>query len=247
MDVVTLIPQLLDKDNNTFPVVNEQEIRDIILTNDTQVRADLSGLYGTNLELGLSRVSTPTSSPANTSSGKLLLTDSTHSSSVFISKNDKAYSQVYKVLFTSATAFAISSELSGAQGNTTTSSDITTTDLVLTIEKECWNGTFVTDDVFYVKVHKYEGMLVHLSSLCAANYILNTIYTEEVPDASATAAKYDQMYRRLRRSLTTGEAFLEMGTISRNIDPIQIDYEVDEYGQDVTNYKDSEWNPRKVS
>jgi len=117
----------------------------------------------------------------------------------------------------------------------------------LTIEKECWNGTFTTDDVFYIKVYKYEGMLVHLSALLTSNYILNTIYTEEVPDASATAAKYDQMYRRLRRSLTEGEIFLEKGTIARNVGPIQVDYEIDDNGRDITNYQDFEWNSKKVN
>lgn len=247
MDIVNLIPQLQDKDNGTFPVLSEAEIRDIILLNDTQLRSELSGQYGTDLALSDSRVATPIPSPVNTSTGILQLTNADFTKEIKIASSTLGYSQVYKILFTSATAFAISSELSGAQGNTTTSSDITTTDGVLTIEKECWNGTFTTDDVFYIKVYKYEGMLVHLSALLTSNYILNTIYTEEVPDASATAAKYDQMYRRLRRSLTEGEIFLEKGTIARNVGPIQVDYEIDDNGRDITNYQDFEWNSKKVN
>ena len=30
-----------------------------------------------------------------------------------------------------------------------------------------------------------------------------------------------------------------------NLGPIQVDYEVDDYGYDVTNYAEDEWNRRK--
>jgi hypothetical protein len=86
-----------------------------------------------------------------------------------------------------------------------------------------------------------------MSSLLAAVYILNTIYTEEVPDASATATKYETIYNRLIRALQKGVIFLEKDLTSRNLDPIQIDYEIDNYGRDVTNYQDDEWNRRNVN
>jgi len=247
MDIVNLIPQLQDKDTGSFPVLSEQEIRDIILLNDAQLRSELSGMYGTNLELVNSRLATPIASPSNTSSGTVLLTNPDHTYKLNIADHTLAYSQVYKFTFTTTTAFDISSELSGAQGSGSTTNPSVTSDGVLSIPISCCNGPFATDDVFYIKVYKYEGMLVHLSALLASNYILNTIYTEEVPDASATAAKYDQMYRRLRRSLTVGDIFLEKDTIARNLDPVQVDYEIDDNGRDITNYQDFGWDSKKVN
>jgi len=142
--------------------------------------------------------------------------------------------------------FEVTSDLTGAQGTGSTSLSFTTTDTFLTIPNECWSGSFETEDSWYIAVYNYEGMLSHLSSLLAAVYILNTIYTEEVPDASATASKYEQIYNKLIRALQKGTIFLEKDLSSRNLDPIQIDYEIDNHGNDVTNYTDDEWNRRSI-
>jgi len=247
MDIVNLIPQLQDKDTGSFPVLSEQEIRDIILLNDAQLRSELSGMYGTDLALTASRIAQPIPSSINTGIGVLNLTDATFANEITITSSDNAWSQVYKVVFTNATTVDIYSDLTGGQETGSIAVAQNTIDGVLSIPPEVWAGSFATDDIFYIKVYKYEGMLVHLSALLASNYILNTIYTEEVPDASATAAKYDQMYRRLRRSLTKGEIFLEKGTIARNLDPVQVDYEIDDNGRDITNYQDLGWDSKKVN
>jgi hypothetical protein len=155
--------------------------------------------------------------------------------------------QVYKFTFTSATAYDCTSDLTGVQGSGNTSTTFTTTDTWLSVNKDLWSGTFATGDIWYVPVYNCEGMTTHMSSLLAAVYILNTIYTEEVPDASATATKYETIYNRLIRALQKGVIFLEKDLTSRNLDPIQIDYEIDNYGRDVTNYQDDEWNRRNVN
>ena len=82
------------------------------------------------------------------------------------------------------------------------------------------------------------------TNLLAANQVLNTIYTEEVPDASASAEKYLEQYRNQIRALQRGDAFLEKGLSTRDISPVQLDYEIDEYGVDATDYPDKDWNPR---
>ena len=89
-------------------------------------------------------------------------------------------------------------------------------------------------------------MLVHLSSLIGAAGILDSIFTEEVPNASETARRYERLYNRLIKALQDGSIFLEKGLVARDLDPIQIDYVVDQFGRDITDYADFEWDPAGI-
>ena len=243
LDVIDLIPQLYDEEEENYPVVSPQKIRNVIGRNDFQIKSQLKNYYGADLT-STPRLTQPTPKRGYTALGQLLLTDGTNDVSVTNSISVKT--QVYRILFTSPTVFEVTSDLTGAQGTGSTSLSFTTTDTFLTIPNECWSGSFETEDSWYIAVYNYEGMISHLSSLLAAVYILNTIYTEEVPDASATASKYEQIYNKLIRALQKGTIFLEKDLSSRNLDPIQIDYEIDNHGNDVTNYTDDEWNRRSI-
>ena len=243
LDVIDLIPQLYDEEDENYPVVTPQKMRNIIWRNDAQIRGQLKNYYGVDLT-STPRVAQPTPKRGYTALAELLLTDGTNE--IGVTNSTSVKTQVYKILFTSPTAFEVTSDLTGSQGTGSTSSNFTTTDTFLTIPNECWSGSFETEDSWYIAVYNYEGMLSHLSSLLAAIYILNTIYTEEVPDASATATKYEQLYNRIIRALQQGTIFLEKDLSSRNLDPIQVDYEIDDYGKDVTNYADDEWNRRSI-
>ena len=238
MDIVGLIPQLYDKDEKEF-VYSIPLIKSYIIINDSQLRSQLKEYVGTDLTT-TPRPGTPLPREGNQGKGTLLLTDGTELLSVL--DDSGVYSQVYTITFTSDKAFIIESDLSGDQGDGTTNADFTTNDTFLIIPKELWKGTFVKDDVHYISIYPYEGMLVHLSSLLAARYMLDVIFTEEVPDASAASQKFGRLYNQLINAIQDGKIFLEKGLVSRNIDPIQIDYEIDQYGQDVTNYQKDEWS-----
>jgi hypothetical protein len=244
LDVVDLIPQLYDEEDENFPVVTPQKIRDIIWKNDSQLRAQLKNYYGADLT-STPRLGTP--HPSRGYTGTAQLSGSDGVVDMTVSDDSGVETQVYKFTFTSATAYDCTSDLTGVQGSGNTSTTFTTTDTWLSVNKDLWSGTFATGDIWYVPVYNCEGMTTHMSSLLAAVYILNTIYTEEVPDASATATKYETIYNRLIRALQKGVIFLEKDLTSRNLDPIQIDYEIDNYGRDVTNYQDDEWNRRNVN
>ena len=41
------------------------------------------------------------------------------------------------------------------------------------------------------------------------------------------------------------DIYLSKDVSGVNLDPIQVDYEIDDLGNDVTNYADDEWNRRK--
>lgn len=243
LDVVDLIPQLYDPEENKFNVLSEIEIRSLITRTDARLKSELKPYYGSTLTTSAPYATAPVPRFGNTASGNLLLQNAAGTETLTVSSS-LSNTQVYTVTFTSATAFSVSSDLTGANGTGSTSSDFTTTDTFLTIPTELWNGTFFNGDVHYIRVYTHESALVQLSALLAANQVLNTIYTEEVPDASASAEKYLEQYRNQIRALQRGDAFLEKGLSTRDISPVQLDYEIDEYGVDATDYPDKDWNPR---
>jgi len=243
LDVVDLIPQLYDPEENKFNVLSEIEIRSLITRTDTRLKNELRPYYGSTLTTSTPYATSPIPRFGNTQTGNLLLENAAGTETLTVSSS-LSNTQVYTITFTSATAFSVESDLTGSNGTGSTASDFTTTDTFLTIPTELWNGTFFNGDVHYIKVYTHETALVYLSSLLAANQVLNTIYTEEVPDASASAEKYLEQYQRQVRALQRGEAFLEKGLSTRDINPIQVDYEIDEYGVDATDYPEKDWNPR---
>jgi len=243
LDIVDLIPQLYDAEESSFNVLSEIELRSIITRTDARLKSELKPYYGSTLTTSAPYATTPVPRFGNTQTGNLLLKNAAGTETLTVSSS-LSNTQVYTVTFTSATAFSVSSDLTGANGTGSTASDFTTTDTFLTIPTELWNGSFFNGDVHYIRVYTHESALVQLSALLAANQVLNTIYTEEVPDASASAEKYMEQYLRQMRALQRGEAFLEKGLSTRDINPIQLDYEIDEYGTDATNYADKDYNPR---
>ena len=242
LDTVDLVPQLYDDEDQNFPVLSPAQIRELIIRNDSQLRGELRPYFGDSLSITTPYAVTPIARYGNSAAGRLLLTNGT--SDIVVSTGASIYTQVYKITFTSTTAFSCESDLTGSQGTGNTSSAFTTTDTFVGIDETLWNGAFFNGDVHYLKIYNHEQMLVHLSALLTAQYILDTIYTEEVPDASATAEKYGEKYKQSIRMLRNGTAFLEKGLTKRDINPIQVDYEIDEYGSDATKYRDTDWNPR---
>tara|TARA_R110000851_G_scaffold73733_3_gene162618 strand:- start:1174 stop:1947 length:774 start_codon:yes stop_codon:yes gene_type:complete len=243
LDVVDLIPQLYDPEENKFNVLSQEEIRSIITRTDSRLKSELKPLYGSNLTTSVPYTTTPIARFGNSESGTILLQNAAGTSTLTVAATLTS-TQVYKIKFTSGTAFTVTSDLTGANGTGSTAESFTTTDGKLTMPTGIYNGTFFNGDIHYLKVYNHETALVYLSALLAANTILNTIYTEEVPDASATAEKYLEQYTDQVRALQNGKAFLEKGLTPRDINPIQVDYEIDEYGVDSTNYPEKDWNPR---
>jgi len=248
LDIVDLIPQLFDDEAKEFNVLDPQQIRAFILRNDSQLRGQLELHYGTDLtETPRVDQPAPPSPIYNQGAGTLLLQDATGANKLTVLEaSELLFSQVYRLEFTSDTAFDVESELTGDQGSGTKSASFTTTDTFLTIPSQLWNGVFAKEDVHYIRVHNYPGMIVHLSALLAATNILDTIFTEEVPDASATSQRYTRLYDRLVRALQQGIITIPgKAMVARDLDPVQVDYEVDEYGRDITDYRDLEWPAAK--
>ena len=236
-DVRDLLPQIYDNEDNVY-VIPESRIRNSILVSNGELRGHLRLYYGTDL------TDTPWASipepdiDNNASSGSLLLGDGTNE----ITAASTAVSQLWTITFSDATTFTVVSDLYGVQGGATTGTVFTSTNAQLVFNHSLWSGTFAAADVFYVRTYNYEVFLVQLSALAAAVQLLDGFYTDEMPNLSQASIKYRRQYESNLSKLRNKTITLEKGLISRDIDPIQVDYEIDSYGQDVTNYADDEWD-----
>ena len=115
----------------------------------------------------------------------------------------------------------------------------------ITFDSTFWTGTPSINDRFYIRTYNVDQILVEISSQLAASQILNSVYTENIPNQAGTSKTYNRQANESLRDLRKTRIFLIKGISDINLDPIQTDYEIDDYGNDVTNYKDDEWNRRK--
>lgn len=240
-DIIELVPNLFDSEKIGIHsyAISPLDIREAIIDNDSEIRGILVPLYGDNLK-STPYLSNPTRYKRNSGGGVLLPTNG--SVSIEIASTIPT-SQVYKITFTSETEFEVESEYSGDQGAGNTGALFTTSDGYLTIPLALWKGSFETGDIFYLKAYMNEKILVLLSSLLTAANIMDSIYAEQSPDTSTLSQRYQDRYNRLIGRILDKEIVLleGQGVESVNLDPIQVDYEINDLGLDETNYADDEW------
>jgi hypothetical protein len=232
-DVLALIPQLYNADSDKLSPLNEQEIYNFIFSAGQEVISQLSPWYGRNLKSTTRRVSLPTR--AQNFEGTGFLSYSNGSSTIVV--DPLAPTQCLKIEFTSATEFSVSSDMYGPKGSGNTSTAFNVSGLI-NIPAALWSGTFAIGNIFYISLYEYEAMLVKLTSLSAAVSILDSIYTEQMPNASENASRYQTSYNTLMKALKDQTAFLEVSVAPQDLTPIEIPYEIDQNGFDVTEYRE---------
>jgi hypothetical protein len=255
-DLVSLVHQFYDNTQATaaakWVVKSQAELRRVIAVTDGQIRSALRQPYGSTL------TTTPYALPpldtvpgvATPNTGTGVLADSG------ITVGASAITELWTVSFSSATAFSVSATISGSQGSGTTGSNFTSTNSYLTIASTGWSGTPANGDKFYITTYNVEAMLVDCSAHLAAADVLRTAYGEWVPNQSALAAEFTAYVWGRKGSngvpgITGLLEFLKddrsgvqlsIGMVKRNLNPVQVDHEIDKYGEDVTNYADLEWD-----
>jgi len=238
-DVLDLIPQLYDESTDTWSVYSTRRLRGFILRSDGIIRTALRATYGADLTSGITPwASIPESDEDNDSGSGVLVPTITISSD--------AVTEVWTLTFTSTTEFGFVGSMSGSQGTGVTGSSSASTNKYITIPSTSWNGTFANEDVFYVRVYDVEAAVVEMSALMASGVVLQSRYTEFVPNRSEMAAGYMETAKERVTQVTDEDSpyALEVGRATRDIDPIQTDYVIDKYGSDITDYKETEWDPR---
>lgn len=240
-DVIDRIPQLYESGaSSEYPVRSLAQIRRTIYQTDGQLRSMLRVLYGATLTI-TSWADVPEPKDVNTGTGSL--TEATASAA--------AITELWTLTFSSSTAFSASGALSGSQGTGSTSTAFASTNGNLSIAAANWAGTPASGDIFFIRIFAVEPTLVDISACLAAISILRSVYGAEIPNSSDLAEQYEAYLwgaekkpgiLRLLLDPTASGTVLQKGLSARNLSPIQVDWEISDEGEDVTNYATKEWD-----
>ena len=253
-DVIDLIPQLYEETedsadsisvNTVYPVINIQRINNYIRGNDGKILSNLIKVYGKNLTI-TPTYTIPEGNYNNAGSQELNYLNTSGAQMTLNATNTKT--DVIKINFTNDSgAFSVTSQLYGSLGTGDTASTFTASPInCLEFDSTFWGGSGAkTNDRFYIKTYNVDQILVDISSMLAASQILNSVYTESIPNRSMTSGSYKKQAMESLTQLREMDIYLSKDVSGVNLDPIQVDYEIDDLGNDVTNYADDEWNRRK--
>jgi len=251
-DIIDLIPQLYESDedtadsiavNSVYPLVNPNRMRNFILKADGRIKAVLKEVYGNDLTI-IPFYTIPEANYNNSGSGDLAYTDTAGTG---LKLTTTCETQVWRFRFTDSTNFDCISSIWGSQGSGDTSSTFTSSNSKLILLSGLWSGTPATGDRFEIRTYNVNSILTQISSMLASYLILNSIYTENIPNSLDTADEYKKQAEDLLKDLRIQKIFLpDKGISEIDLDPVQVDYEVSDEGEDLTNYRDDEWNRRSL-
>ena len=222
-----------DPEEFSAEILFDGEIESHILTQDGIILAYLNEIYGGAGGLTTTRwLSTPYRDPQNQSKSKLL--------TATLANTDDPYTAFWKVEFTSATAFSVTSSLEGSQGTGSTSSDFTSTSTEIQLGTNAWSSVgegFADNDKFYFSVIDVYPLVNKLSSDLAAAAALMERYSDAVPNMNEYAsALYDNAIRLLERLADDKDPISLTSTQTYDLSSTAVDYKITAIGEDDSGY-----------
>jgi len=253
MAVTELLSTELDVYNKVVMVVSDtgehagtwerskEAIRNTIATTDGIIRTVLKLVYSTTLT-SASAIDCGFPQPwsGNSGTGTIRLATANTTNTI---------TQLFTLTYESTTYESTGSyytcvgSITGSDGNSYVASDFTGS--YLSILSTYHGGSPSDTDVIFIPTYKNERMLVEISSSLAASAILQSLYIAENPNAEDFSQRLKESALDMLKTLVDPNSNTELITVartSRNINPIQVDYEIDEIGNDVTNYAAREWS-----
>lgn len=228
LDTLDLVPQLFDEDASKW-VRTLTEVRNSIYLQDGFLRSALRDKYGEDLTID-PWASFPIPDESNQGDSNLTA----------ITVSNDGITEVWTLAFTSATDYTIEGDISGSQGTGKTNLDSSSTNGYVTIPAANWSGTPQSGDKINIRTYNIEPAIIELSSKFTAAYLLSTIYTQEVPNASEAAELWKTNAQgKLEKYLDpTDPSELEIGYIGRDLSTIQVlpKYIISDLGEDESDY-----------
>jgi hypothetical protein len=228
-DIVDLIPQLWDKDTRELiSAKSKQDLLVAIVAADHQIRAELSGVY--NDMTGIATwYKPPVNDPGNHNSASCLLPNLTLGTGL--------KTEVITLTFNSASSFIAFGDFSGPLGSGSKSSTFSCS--TLSIPASAWYGTHSSGDIVYIRTYLSDPRICDAASapLAAAN-VLDSIYTDQIPNSLDTSNKFRQQAIGFLKRLNAQAAGLEKPAIAVDLTPEKIDYNVNEAGFDISEYQE---------
>jgi len=170
----------------------------------------------------------------NTGNGLLLSVQANYQS------NSPGYTSGWKVEFSDGDTYTLYSFREGAQGGGNTNESVTSTNGDITIASDFWEAgdtPFAEGDKFYWSFVDTYPLLWGLSRDLATSKILQSIFAGQFGQLSEFANNlYTDSMRILRRlQKPDGEDGLSLESLpSLDLEPVQIDYPVNEWGEVVS-------------
>jgi len=156
-----------------------------------------------------------------------------------------AETEMWKITFSSSTAFSVVGSRSGSQGSGTTSATFTSTNGYISIPSDVWSGTPAASDVFYISTYKHYTLVIYITSLIAASIIHNGLFNFLAPNESIVTDRFRQEANRLIKALNNGYDFsgqpfrLPSFTID-NMNEVPNPWAISNAGLDISGYSDTE-------
>lgn len=228
-DIVDLVPQLWDKENRKLiSSKTKQDLMAGILAADNAIKGELEGIFE-DFSAVVAWFKPPVSDPDNHNSEACLLSG--------ITLNSLAKTEVVTLTFNNASAYAAFGDFSGALGTGSRYSDFTCT--TLNIPASAWYGNFQAGDLVYIRTYLSDPTIADaVSAPLAASNVLDSIYTDQIPNSVDTSNKYRQQAMRYIGRLRSQEAGLQKHPIEVDLTPEAVNYTITDAGEDTTEYLD---------
>jgi len=154
-----------------------------------------------------------------------------------------AYTELWTVTFSSASAFSVSGSFSGSQGTGSTASAFTSTNSDIVIPSDCWSGTPATGDIFYVIVYKHLQEIVVIASMLAVGLIYKGLSTgAAVGDNPEGINFYKDALSLLDQLISGNKGGILGSTLVPDGRDLMVPYEISAQGYDITGYRTDEFD-----
>lgn len=157
-----------------------------------------------------------------------------------------AVNELWKITFNSATNFTVEGDFSGGQGSGTKSTKFTSTNLDVVIDpisdSGIWSGAFAAGDIIWFNTYNRHAQITTLTSMIAMSFVIDNLFYAEVPNelnyASILYNRAIAMLKRLQDPTNKDRGGLTLGSTmpTRDLSPIQVEYDINYAGYDMTDY-----------
>jgi len=157
-----------------------------------------------------------------------------------INPTTSAVTELWTITFIDTSRYNVYGTVSGDKGSGNTKANFSCTQIDIPLAN--WSGAAVADDVLYVATYRFDPLVVALSAKLSTAVAIMSVF-EGVSEEMAAEGR--RMYtaamdllRRMQRPYA--DDGLRLGTFStRDISPEGIEYKIDSYGIDISQYADN--------
>lgn len=226
-DIVDLIPQLWDSENRQLiNLKSKQDLMVAIMAADNTIKGELGRIYS-DFSASSAWYKPPVNEQGNNNKASSLLP--------LLTLGADVKTEVITLTFNNASGFTAVGDLSGSLG--TGSKYTTFSTSTLTIPSSAWFGTHSFGDIVYIRTYLSDPTVADSCSapLAAAN-VLDSIYTDQIPNSLDTSNKYREMAMRVIGRLREQRAYLQKPPIEVDLSYEKINYDISPTGEDQTEY-----------